>query len=80
MSLEKLTALKKDLDSLRRRKIEVQSDMKNLDKEKAKLLVECTVLKVNPKYITVEIKKQEELIETTINNVKKGLEGLNGSH
>jgi len=80
MSLEKLTALKKELDSLRRRKIEVQSDMKNLDKEKAKLLTECTALKVNPKEITAEIKKQEDIIETTINNVKRGLESLNGSH
>ncbi|MEE9214906.1 MAG: hypothetical protein V3U54_08950 [Thermodesulfobacteriota bacterium] len=80
MSLEKLTVLKKELDNLRRRKIEVQSDMKNLDKEKVKLLAECTALKVNPKAITEEIKKQEEIIETTINNVKRGLESLNGSH
>jgi len=78
MSLEILTSLKKDLDKLRRRKIEVQSDLKNLEKEKSKLLAECDDLKVNPKDIASEIKKQEETIETTINNVKRGLESLNG--
>ena len=79
MSLEKLTALKKDLDSLRRRKIEVQSEMRSLDKDKSKLLAECATLKVDPKDITAEIKKQEETIESTINNVKRGLESLNGN-
>ena len=78
MSLEKLTSLKKELDKLRRRKIEVQSDMKSLEKEKSKLLDECSELKVNPKDIKAEIQKQEADIETTINEVKRGLANLNG--
>lgn len=75
-NLEKLSALKTELDNLRRRKIEIQSDLKNLDAEKGKLLIECEKLKVNPKEITKEIDKQGLIIESTMESVKKELESL----
>lgn len=75
--LSRLNGLKQELDKLRRRKIEIQSDLKSLDKEKTDLVTECKGFDIDPKELDNEILKQEDTLRTKLEEVKQGLENLN---
>ena len=76
-SMQRLTNLKTEIDRIRRRKIEIQAEMKNLESEKKTLLEECQKLNINSKDIDSEVTKQEQDIKNKIADVMSELRNLN---
>ena len=69
--------LKRDLEAIQVRKIEVATKLKALESEKAQLLEECKALGVDPKGIESAIQQQEDALAKEVADIKSQLDQLN---
>lgn len=69
--------LKRELESIQIRKIEVATKLQALETEKTQLLEECKALGVDPKGIEAAIQQQEDALAQEVVTIKAQLEKLN---
>lgn len=74
---EQIIKLKKDIERVNTRKIEVAARMKALEEEKVKLLQECEALGVDPKSIQDVIQQTEQKIQQEIASINSVLTNFN---
>jgi chromosome segregation ATPase len=71
---EQILQIKKQIDEIKTKKIQTATELKNLEKEKEKLLQECIILNVQPQKIQETIEEQEKKIYKEITEVQQMLE------
>lgn len=72
-----ISRLKRELEAIQVRKIEVATKLQALETEKAQLLEECKALGVDPKGVETAIQQQEDELAKEVADIKSQLEQLN---
>ena len=73
---ETLTNVKKQLEDIKTRRIQVATKLKSLESEKEELLRECELLNVDPQNIQETINTFEEQINKDLAELKQSLENF----
>ena len=70
---EQLIKVKKEIESIKVKKIQLTERLKALDAEKEQLLTECQTLGVEPQKIAEAIQTQEQVLTNDLNELSQML-------
>ena len=74
---DEIVSIKRELETIKIRKIQTDTKLKSLEEEKTKLLADCEALGVPSKGIEDAIKLQEDLLAAEVKSIKEQLDKFN---